>query len=174
VQAQSSRLRRERINATLGGQRFRRATGDLSCGSGEGCGIVFKLDPSENFTVLHSFTDPDGSSLTAALIRDSTGDLFSTTSAAGAFSGGTVFKLSPTRKLSVLHRFGRGNDGRFPTGGVILDSSCNLFGTTVRGGGSGFGTVYKVIRELRTALQKRERRFRWLARTPRPGAHLRA
>ena len=77
---------------------------------------MFKLDPSENFTVLHSFTGPDGSSPTAALIRDSTGDLFSTTSAAGAFSGGTVFKLSPTRKLSVLHRFGRGNDGRFPTG----------------------------------------------------------
>jgi uncharacterized repeat protein (TIGR03803 family) len=102
------------------------------------------LDTGGNFTALHSFTGADGSNPTAALIRDSAGNLFSTTSAAGAFSGGTVFKLSPTGKLTVLHSFGRANDGRFPTGGVIMDSSGNLFGTTFAGGGSGFGTVYKV------------------------------
>jgi uncharacterized repeat protein (TIGR03803 family) len=118
--------------------------GDPNCGSGKGCGLVFKLDPSGNFTVMHSFKGPDGSNPTAAVMPDSAGNLFSTTSAGGAFSGGTVFKLAPTGQLTVLHSFGRGKDGRFPTGGVIMDSSGNLFGTTLAGGGSGFGTVYKV------------------------------
>ncbi len=118
--------------------------GELNCGSGQGCGIVFQLNPSGNFTILHRFTGTDGSNPTAALVLDSAGNLFSTTSASGEFSGGTVFKLAPTGKLTVLHSFGRGKDGKFPTGGVISDSSGNLFGTTIGGGGSGLGTVYKV------------------------------
>jgi uncharacterized repeat protein (TIGR03803 family) len=118
--------------------------GELNCGSGQGCGIVFQLNPSGNFTILHRFTGTDGSNPTAALVLDSAGNLFGTTSASGEFSGGTVFKLAPTGKLTVLHSFGRGKDGKFPTGGVISDSSGNLFGTTIGGGGSGLGTVYKV------------------------------
>jgi hypothetical protein len=36
-----------------------------------------------------------------------------------------------------LHSFGNGNDGTFPTGGLALDSSGNLFGVTAEGGYTG-------------------------------------
>jgi hypothetical protein len=35
---------------------------------------------------------------------------------------------------SVLHSFGQGNDGIFPGGGLVFDSSGDLFGVTEQGG----------------------------------------
>jgi uncharacterized repeat protein (TIGR03803 family) len=52
--------------------------------------------------------------------------------------------LSTGDKLTVLHSFGHGKDGSGPVAGVIRDSEGNLYGTTTGGGGSFFGTVYKV------------------------------
>ena len=67
--------------------------GDLGCasGNGQGCGTVFKLDPTGTLTVLHSFTGPDGASPTCALVRNSEGNLYGTAGGGGSFSGGTVF-----------------------------------------------------------------------------------
>jgi uncharacterized repeat protein (TIGR03803 family) len=121
--------------------------GNLSCaaGSGQGCGIVFKLDPKGKFTVSHGFTGPDGVGPTAALVRDSAGNLYGTTGGGGAHLGGTVFTLDPSGKLSVLHSFSfSANDGVFPFAGVIRDAAGNLYGTTTAGGASGFGSVYKL------------------------------
>jgi uncharacterized repeat protein (TIGR03803 family) len=121
--------------------------GNLTCsaGSGQGCGIVFKLDPKSKFTVIHSFTGGDGVGPTATLVRDSAGNLYGTTGGGGAHSGGTVFRLDTSGKLSVLHSFSfSANDGVFPFAGVIRDAAGNLYGTTTSGGASGFGTVYKL------------------------------
>ncbi|PYV61597.1 MAG: hypothetical protein DMG97_42650 [Acidobacteria bacterium] len=60
-----------------------------------GCGTVFKLDTSENETVLHSFTGaPDGANPFAGLIMDKDGNLYGTTSGGGRLGYGTVFKLA--------------------------------------------------------------------------------
>jgi len=79
--------------------------GNLSCGSGSGCGTVFKVDTTGKETVLHSFAgnhgDPrDGDEPSAGLTRDAAGNLYGTTSSGGKyqnfnFNVGTVFKLSP-------------------------------------------------------------------------------
>jgi len=46
----------------------------------------------------------------------------------------------------VLHSFGSDRaDGLTPFGGVIVDASGNLFGTTYFGGSNGYGTVYELI-----------------------------
>src|SRR5215469_4800221 len=59
-----------------------------------GCGIVFKLDPSGNETVLHTFTGSDGANPSAGLIMDAAGNLYGTTPGGGASGGcGTVFKI---------------------------------------------------------------------------------
>src|SRR6266581_3085265 len=42
----------------------------------------------------------------------------------------------------VLHAFEQG--AQYPTAGVIQDSTGNLYGTTLYGGASGAGTVYKL------------------------------
>ena len=44
----------------------------------------------------------------------------------------------------MLYSFTGGADGGDPHAGLIRDASGNLYGTTVRGGDSNFGTVFKV------------------------------
>ena len=65
------------------------------CG-GYGCGTVYKLDSTGNFTVLHVFTGKaDGGQPDGSLILDKTGNLYGTTSTGGSSNAGTVFMLTP-------------------------------------------------------------------------------
>jgi uncharacterized repeat protein (TIGR03803 family) len=62
----------------------------------QGCGVVFKLDPSGKETVLHTFTGiPDGEDIEAGLILDSSGNLYGTAKFGGNHTEGTVFKIDP-------------------------------------------------------------------------------
>jgi uncharacterized repeat protein (TIGR03803 family) len=78
------------------------AGGGTPCLDGQGCGVVFKLDPSGKETVLYSFTgEADGSSPEAGLVMDAAGNLYGTTTTGGAISNacpsgcGVVFKITP-------------------------------------------------------------------------------
>ena len=65
--------------------------------NGDACGVVFKLDPRGNETVLHSFTGgPDGALPWAGLMIDSAGVLYGT-----ADEGGDV-KCNPPHGCGVL------------------------------------------------------------------------
>src|SRR4029453_14253973 len=46
--------------------------------------------------------------------------------------------------LTVLHTFTSRPDGLTPIGGVIMDQSGNLYGTTAQGGTGTRGTVFKI------------------------------
>ena len=71
--------------------------------SGNGCGVVFKLDPNGAETVIYAFTGgTDGGGPNSDLLRDAAGNLYGTTSWGGAgdcdenFPGcGVVFKITP-------------------------------------------------------------------------------
>ena len=73
-------------------------------GGTAGYGTVFKLTPPAKGqtawtpTVLHSFTNSDGSSPNAGLIADNSGALYGTTAGGGTAFSGTVFKLTPPAK----------------------------------------------------------------------------
>lgn len=92
-------------------------------------------------TAKHGFgVNPMG-----GVVRDSQGNLFGTTSAAGFGSGdGTVFEITRTGQGKVLHTFGAEGDGYRPYSGLTLDAAGNLFGTTYVGGNDGGGTVYEI------------------------------
>jgi len=108
-------------------------------------GTVFKIDTSNNESVLYSFTGgSDGSSPLAGLIRDAAGNLYGTTVAGGSRGQGTVFKIDTSNHESVLHAFTAGNDGGNPEAGLILDAAGNLYGTTFGGGSGGQGIVFKI------------------------------
>lgn len=126
-----------------------------NCGFTFGCGVVFKVDPQANETVLYAFTgtNGDGANPQDPVIMDSAGNLYGTTSKGGAFSSGTVFKLDPAGHETVLYSFigtkvGTTGDGAGPLGGLIMDSAGKLYGTTSGGGQStarcplGCGTVF--------------------------------
>jgi uncharacterized repeat protein (TIGR03803 family) len=133
-----------------------RLAGDFSCYPPYGCGVVYKLDLSGNFTVLHTFTGgpTDGASPAGALTLDARGNLYGATSSGGvpcpgiANGCGTVFKLDLSGKVTLLHIFTEGHaDGLVPYAGVLRDDGGNLYGTTSLEGGEHHllhGTVYKI------------------------------
>jgi uncharacterized repeat protein (TIGR03803 family) len=120
--------------------------GTTFLGGSSGFGTVFKLDPSGNETVLHSFDGLDGEEPWAGVIHDSLGNLYGTTRFGGANNSGEVFKLDPSGNLTLLHSFSPTNDGYGPFGGLILDVAGNLFGTTYLSSGFGntTGTVFEI------------------------------
>jgi len=109
-----------------------------------GCGVVFKLDPSNHETVLHAFNVANGYFPYAGLIRDASGNLYGTTLAGGTYDMGVVFKLDPAGNKTVLYTFTGGADGWGPSAAVIRDAAGNLYGTARYGGAGGNGLVFKV------------------------------
>jgi len=115
-------------------------TGDCSLG----CGTVFKLTPSGNYTVLHRFRGgSDGYKALAGLIRDSAGNLYGTTELGGTSHQGTVFEVSKTGTETVLYSFTGGADGANPRAALVRDSAGNLYGAAPYGGDGG-GTIFKL------------------------------
>jgi len=117
----------------------------LEGGIAPGWGTIFKLDPSGTKTVLYSFAGGNGRYPWGGLVRDSKGNLYGTTSGGGnRLDYGTVFKLNKFGKKAVLHRFTGGADGYWPVAGLVRDPAGNLYGTTLSGGTSRGGTVFKL------------------------------
>jgi len=111
-------------------------------GGKSGLGVVYKVDPGGNETVLHSFSGPDGANPQSAVTRDQAGNFFGTTINGGASGYGTVFKLDANGSDTVLYSFTGGTDGANPYAGVIRDVHGNLYGTTETGAHG--GVVYKL------------------------------
>ena len=121
--------------------------GTTFLGGGGSAGVVFKLNPSGQETVLHEFAGPDGADPAGVFIRDARGNLYGTTYYGPAFAG-IVFKLDRTGKETVLHSFNGEGDG-FSPDGLAADAEGNLYGITLGDVEftclqDGCGTVFKV------------------------------
>jgi hypothetical protein len=130
--------------------------GTTGCG-GAGCGTVFELSRRNGCwveTVLYRFTGgADGGSPESSVTIDRAGNIFGTTFNGGlkqckGFPCGVAYELQRSAsgwRETVLHSFDF-KDGSQPIGGLILDSSGNLFGTTAYGGPpyppDGAGTIF--------------------------------
>ena len=137
--------------------------GTTSDGGAYGGGTVFEIMPRTGGgwveKILHSFNEAsnkDGYDPLGGVIFDASGNLYGTTYYGGAKNSGTVFELIPTAgghwDEKILYSFSdKGTGGYNPDyAGVALDSSGNLYGTTVSGGGgtgcgnAGCGTVFEL------------------------------
>lgn len=58
-----------------------------------GYGTVFRIAPSGQFAVIHTFTGKDGSNPTGTLAHDAAGAIYGATSGSAGSIGGTVFKI---------------------------------------------------------------------------------
>lgn len=116
-------------------------------------GTVFEVSSKDKDTVLYNFCSvggcPDGAWPHAGVTMDAKGNLYGTTTWGGTYPGyGTVYKL--TRKSgawteTVLYSFTGGTtDGCSPEGGLLLDKSNTVYGTTYGCGTYNYGTVFKV------------------------------
>jgi uncharacterized repeat protein (TIGR03803 family) len=141
------------------------ARGNLYGTAVGGDGTVFELSPATgglwNERLIHAFSgngSGDGSIPSGGLVLDAAGNLFGTTQQGGSLTSttGTVFELARTSqgvKEELLYSFLGGSDGAGPQAGLLLDSTGNLYGTTVSGGDvstcaglgqQGCGVVFKL------------------------------
>ena len=143
--------------------------GDLTCNSGSGCGVVYKLTTAGKYSVLHTFTGTsDGAEPPMGLTGDLFGNLYGVTQWGGNSADcpwaapnppgcGTVFKLDARGHFTVLYTFTGSTDGAAPGSTPIMDWQGNLYGNTLYGGDSncyiepltgfypdGCGVVYKL------------------------------
>ena len=109
-----------------------------------GCGVLFKLDPAGNETVLHTFHGGDGAPPYGGLLRNTkTGDLLGTARSGGAYGWGVIFGISSSGTEKVLHSF-IGTDGGWPSAGLLAYKG-SFYGVTEWGGDYPFfGIVFKV------------------------------
>ncbi len=117
-------------------------------GGANGNGSVFKISTVGSEVVLYSFGtngSTDSKTPNAGLIQSSSGNLYGTTIAGGLYSSGTVFQITTAGVESVLYSFGVNvYDGTSPYANIIQGSDGNFYGTTLNGGASGAGTVFKL------------------------------
>jgi uncharacterized repeat protein (TIGR03803 family) len=125
-------------------------------------GTVFKITPSGTFTTLWMVpvtTSTPLDHLVGTLWVDASKNIYGTSSgtAGAGESCGTVWELvynstTLTYTENTLYTFTGGTVGCTPQGGVIRDSSGNLYGTTAGGGvpsticGNGCGVVFKLAK----------------------------
>jgi uncharacterized repeat protein (TIGR03803 family) len=126
-------------------------------------GSVIEVAPDGTPNVLYSFAGGvDGASPQAGVILDRSGNVYGTTEFGGGNSAceigcGTVFKIAPDGAETILHAFQGGHDGERPMAGLVMDSTGNLYGTTLNGGlrhcttinhyKDGCGTVFEITPE---------------------------
>jgi uncharacterized repeat protein (TIGR03803 family) len=122
--------------------------GTASQGGASGFGTLFEVKAG-NPTPITAFASFDGSgngaNPRAGLVQDISGNLFGTAYQGGPSDQGTVFEAhrgNPT--ITMLASFD-GTHGANPKGGVIVDASDNLFGTTSQGGDADDGIVFEVM-----------------------------
>jgi uncharacterized repeat protein (TIGR03803 family) len=120
-------------------------------GGANGFGIVFKIGPTSNFTVLHNFAGPpsDGSVPFAAPVQAANGAFYGTTWKGGSNDSGSVFEMTSTGTVTVLHSFD-GTGGGNPGAPLIQATDGNLY-STANGAGEGSsgcvegcGTIFKI------------------------------
>jgi uncharacterized repeat protein (TIGR03803 family) len=103
--------------------------------------------PAQSFTTLKSFgifTNVSGLSPSSKLVQGGDGTLYGTATSGDGYIEGTIFKIQPDGSgFAVLKRFTSPNEGRLPVADLSL-SGGTLYGTTLFGGSSGAGTVFKI------------------------------
>jgi uncharacterized repeat protein (TIGR03803 family) len=117
--------------------------GIASGGGTSGIGIVYKLDLSGNFSVLHDFNGTGEGAYPNALIQDSGGHLYGTTSAGGPYGAGIMYQLDLSGNFSVLHEFDTSEVGGGLTS-FLRDSSGNFYGATLDNGNDYNGLLFKI------------------------------
>jgi uncharacterized repeat protein (TIGR03803 family) len=126
-----------------------------------GSGVVFKLsrgsDGSWSYTPLHTFSpfgnsSGDGSLAESGVILDAHGNLYGTAIYGGAYNRGAVFEVpagqGPNGPDKILYSFDstdKTRGGIYPEGGLVIDPSGNLYGTTDGGGVYGYGKIFEML-----------------------------
>jgi uncharacterized repeat protein (TIGR03803 family) len=118
--------------------------GGTGCG-GEGCGVIYGLNPPATFCptvscpwnshVVHFFSNlgTDGYSPYSEVTFDQHGKMYGTTYAGGVDGFGTVYEFDQSGSGGVIYSFTGGNEGLSPEAPVTVDTAGDLYGTSTAG-----------------------------------------
>ena len=128
-----------------GGGNYRKGTIYKVKPDGSGMRIVYSFNYNDEFLVDVAVQPRSNS----GLVDDGYGNLWGTERYGGSAESGSVFKVNVfTEIVTTVASFTNGSDssrGANPTSnGLASDGNGFLWGTTLRGGSYGFGTVFKV------------------------------
>jgi uncharacterized repeat protein (TIGR03803 family) len=107
------------------------------CADQFGCGVIFKIDTTGQYTVLHRMSPLEGGFL-RGLVQTPDGMLYGIASRFGSgppagcgFTNGcgTLFRIDTAGNFTLLHNFGT-TDSPYPTGGLLLGRDGFFYGTT--------------------------------------------
>jgi len=136
--------------------------GVTSGGGPNNGGIVYKLTPAGDETIMYAFDSSAGFGFhpEGALVEDSDGNLYGGTQSGGyprtaidnqgaSLTGqsGTIFEITAAGNAVQLSNFGPTDaDGTNPFGAPIQGQDGNLYGVTTNGGANDAGVFYKISR----------------------------
>ena len=127
-----------------------------------GAGTIFRITSSGEFTTLYSFasvsgpgtngTNSHGAQPLGTLIQGDDGDFYGTTLGGGTSGTGTVFKITSQGSLTTIYTFGPAfasssdinSHGAGPFAGLVEGTDGFYYGTTISGGTSGTGTIFRI------------------------------
>lgn len=115
-------------------------------GGAEGGGTLFRVTLDGAFTLLHSFGGghPNPILPYTGVALGSDGLLYGTTLNGGNDNKGTIYRVATDGTgFTVLHEFD-GGSGENPEGTLIAGADGLLYGTTLLGGASNRGTIYRI------------------------------
>lgn len=119
--------------------------GTTAAGPSSSAGTVFRVNmDGSGFAVLKTLSWSES----GGLIEGSDGALYGTTGYTGPSSGGTVFRLNKDGTgFAVLKNFDSISDGSSPRGGLVEGLDGALYGTTLQGGASGYGAIFRLNKD---------------------------
>ena len=127
--------------------------GTTQSGGSGGYGTVFRITAAGALATLYSFAGAaDGAYPIAGLVQGTDGNLYGTTSANGAYGGGTIFQITPEGVPTTLYSFCSQTSGTFctdgyqPYAGLVQGTDGSFYGTTPTGGPSDAGNSGIVFR----------------------------
>lgn len=126
--------------------------GSTAYGGINNTGTIFKISLSGGFSTLHSFAakngkkNLDGIFPSGRLLQGSDGSFYGVSALGGSNGYGTVFRTTNTGATTSIYNFTAPTNklGGLPFAGLVEDSSGNLYGSTVEGGTSSEGVLYKL------------------------------
>jgi uncharacterized repeat protein (TIGR03803 family) len=126
--------------------------GDSFQGGAYGAGALYSITAAGAFTTLHSFcaaadnTCADGNGPAGGVILGSDGNLYGTTTSAGADEDGVAFQATTAGSVNTIYNFASVEpDAVEPYGPMLQDSNGGFEGTSMGGGTASEGAVYSLV-----------------------------
>lgn len=119
--------------------------GTTPSGGANNLGVVYRITPTGELSVLHAFASSEGSNPQGTMIQAFNGAFYGTTHDGGPFGAGSVFKITPAGQFTMLVGLGAtSTDAAHPYAGLTQGSDGVFYGVSYDGGAANLGAVFKV------------------------------